>query len=30
MQVNVGPWELTYVGASLPKDALAEHATVVN
>ncbi len=28
MDVNVGPWELTYVGPSLPKEALAEHATV--
>jgi hypothetical protein len=26
MQVNVGPWELEYVGKSLPQEALAAHA----
>ncbi len=30
MEVNVGPWELSYVGASLPKDALSEHALRVS
>lgn len=29
MSVNVGPWELTFVGTSLPKEALAEHAEVI-
>lgn len=28
MEVNVGPWQLAYVGKSLPKEALAQHAVV--
>lgn len=28
MDINVGPWELTYAGKSLPSKALAEHASV--
>ena len=28
MEVNVGPWELSYEGKSLPKEALAQHAAV--
>ena len=30
MEVNVGPWELSYIGKSLPKEALAEHAMVAD
>lgn len=30
MEVNVGPWELSFVGKSLPKEALAQHAVVEN
>lgn len=28
MEVNVGPWELSYIGKSLPKTALTERAVV--